>query len=327
MATDAVTARTSSGPIVEAWWFRFLVRTALALLAFWMLSFAADRFTAFLLQAAEERRYDGSMWLWWAGATVAAGILFGLATCPPFVKIRFLPSRLLLAAVALVPVAHLWWVLIEDGAASGGWLGRFYWFDEGTIQFPMAALAGVAIASSFTAEREHPATDAVPARTSSDSIIHTRWFHVLVRTALAGLAFVALWFAADRLTAAFVAQGHEVTGAEVTGTRVAIKWTYDGSLWLSWIGVTVAAGLLFGLATWLPFAKIRVVPSRLLLAAVALVPVAHFWWADLEGHAASGDWLGRAYWFDAFTIQFVGAALAGVAIASGFRAKRVQPVF
>ncbi len=78
---------------------------------------------------------------------------------------------------------------------------------------------------------------------------------------------------------------------------------------------------MFGLATGLPFAKVRFWPSRLLLAAVALVPLVHFWWAFLEGHGGPGA-LGGNYWFDAIAVQFEVAALAGVALASGFRAKR-----
>ncbi|MGH2529553.1 MAG: hypothetical protein ACRDH0_09515 [Actinomycetota bacterium] len=316
MATNAVPARASSDSIIRARRFRILVRTALALLAFWTLWLAADRYLTFLLRAYANRRYDDSVWLSWAGAMVAAGLLFGLATWLPFAKIRFLPSRLLMAAVALLPVAHFWWVFNEGHEASGGWLGHFYWFDGGEIQFPMAAFAGVAIASGFRTKPERWATDAVPGRASSASIIQAWWFRILVRTALALLAFWTLWLAADRYRATFLS-------GEVTGERVPTDFPYDGLSWLLWAGATVAAGVLFGLATWVPFAKIRFLPSRLLLAAVALLPVAHFWWAYLERHAASGGWLGRTYWFDlSIGIQFVMAAFAGVAIASGFRAKR-----
>jgi hypothetical protein len=46
MVTDAVPARASRDSIVQARRFRLLVRAALALLAFWALSFAADRYQA-----------------------------------------------------------------------------------------------------------------------------------------------------------------------------------------------------------------------------------------------------------------------------------------
>jgi hypothetical protein len=61
---------------------------------------------------------------------------------------------------------------------------------------------------------------------------------------------------------------------------------------------TAAAGFLFGLATWLPFAKVRYLWSRLLLAALALVPIAQFWL--LFGYQIRGPaerWLYRVDWF------------------------------
>ena len=121
------------------------------------LSFAQVRYRAFLMEFSA--RHDGSLFLSWAGATIAVGLLFGLATWLPFAKLRFLPSRLLLAAVALLPLARFWWAYIEGHGPTGGWLGRFYWFDEAAIQFVMAALAGVAIASGFRAKRFRPAPE------------------------------------------------------------------------------------------------------------------------------------------------------------------------
>jgi hypothetical protein len=133
------------------------VRTALALLAFWMLSVAADRYTAFANAAVEFRNYD-SLWLSWIGAAVAAGLLFGLATWLPFTKVRFLPSRLVLAAAALLPIAHFWWIFIRPHGSSG-WLLRSYWFDAVEIQFALVALAGVAIASGFRAKGSRQARE------------------------------------------------------------------------------------------------------------------------------------------------------------------------
>jgi hypothetical protein len=156
MATDAVPTRASGGRVVGARWFGFLVRTALAVLALWTLAFAADRYHAFGLDAAANFRYDTSLWLSWAGAMVVAGLLFGLATWLPFAQVRFLPSRLLLAALALLPLAHFWWVLIQGHGRSGGWLGRAYWFDGAQIQAVCASLAGVAIASGFRAKGPRP---------------------------------------------------------------------------------------------------------------------------------------------------------------------------
>jgi hypothetical protein len=158
MGTDAVSPRIAGESIVEAWWFRLVVRTALALLAFWMLSVAADRYEAFARDASATFNFDDLLWLSWLGATVAVGLLFGLATWLPFTKVRYLPSRLLLAAVALLPIAQFWWVLIQ-GHATGGWLARAYWFDGVQTQFVLAALAGVAIASGFRAKGSRPAPE------------------------------------------------------------------------------------------------------------------------------------------------------------------------
>ena len=71
MATDAVPAQASGGRVIEAWWFGFLVRGALALLTLWTLSFAADRYRSFWLDAQVNLRFDTSLWLSWAGAMVA----------------------------------------------------------------------------------------------------------------------------------------------------------------------------------------------------------------------------------------------------------------
>lgn len=95
-------------------------------------------------------------------------------------------------------------------------------------------------------------------------------------------------------------------------------------MWLAWIAPTIATGFLFGLATWLPFAKVRYLWSRLLLAALALAPIAQIWWLYIEGHAAERRWLWlfRADWLFGDLAQIALAILAGVAIASGFRAAR-----
>jgi hypothetical protein len=159
VATDAVSSRASSDSIVEAWWFLFVVRTALALLAFLALSLAVDRYEVFGRDASANFRYANSLWLSWVGVTVAAGLLFGLATWLPFTKVRFLPSRLLLAAATLLPLVHFWWVLIQGHGQSSGWLAQAYWFDGAQIQFVMATLAGVAIASGFRAKRSSPAPE------------------------------------------------------------------------------------------------------------------------------------------------------------------------
>ncbi len=84
----------------------FLVRAALALLAFWALWFAQARYVGFRQGESPFLGLDDSLWHLSILATIVAGLLFGLAAWLPFTRIRYLPSRLLLAAVALVPVVH-----------------------------------------------------------------------------------------------------------------------------------------------------------------------------------------------------------------------------
>jgi len=159
MATnDAVPAGASTTKLVESLWFRFVVRAALVLLALWILSFGVDRLEVFVRHAAGVGRYDDSMWLAWFGATIAAGFLFGLATWVPFTSVRFLPSRLLLAVVLLLPIARFWWIFLQ-GHGSGSWLAKGYWFDGMPVQWVLAAFVGVAIASGFRPKLATPAPE------------------------------------------------------------------------------------------------------------------------------------------------------------------------
>ncbi|HEX9124696.1 MAG TPA: hypothetical protein VF984_15275 [Actinomycetota bacterium] len=93
------------------------------------------------------------------------------------------------------------------------------------------------------------------------------------------------------------------------------------------MGSAVGAGLLFGLAAWFPFTHVRYLWTRLLLAALALLPVAHFWlvWGYLlpRRHEMRG-WL-MTSWFCDVGAQTALAVLGGVAVASGFRAKMSEP--
>ena len=153
MATEAVPAQTSSDSRIQAWWFSFLVRTGLVLVAFWALWFAQDRYGAFRVRLSPFFTYDNSLWLLSVAATIVAGFLFGLAVWLPFTRIRYLPSRLWLAAVALVPLAHFWWIFLNQHGSPTGWLWRLYWFDMSVqTQFVLAGFAGVALASGFRAK-------------------------------------------------------------------------------------------------------------------------------------------------------------------------------
>jgi hypothetical protein len=166
MASDAVPAEATGTPLIDAWWFRFVVRAVLAVLAFLMLRLSADQLRTLSLGHSVTLQMDRSLWLESIGSTVAAGLLFGLATWFPFTKVRLLPSRLLLAAAALLPVAHFWWSFIEGHGTPDGWLGANYWFDNFQSQYVFAALAGVAFASCLTAQRADPATTGPTSSTS-----------------------------------------------------------------------------------------------------------------------------------------------------------------
>lgn len=72
----------------------------------------------------------------------------------PFAKVRYLWSRLLLAILALAPIAQYWWVYIfqfQRHGEVGGWLTRASWLLDHQSQMALAVLAGVAVASGFTA--------------------------------------------------------------------------------------------------------------------------------------------------------------------------------
>lgn len=146
--------------ITEEWWFRLIVRAVLALLALWALSFAQDRYAASQRITADFgalERY-AEMWLAWSASTIGAGFLFGLATWLPFAAVRYLWSRLLLAALALAPLAQFWWVFVFQlprHGDVGGWTYRWlpHWILDPTSQSALAVLAGVAIASGFRAAR------------------------------------------------------------------------------------------------------------------------------------------------------------------------------
>lgn len=154
MAVEAVPTSSSRGTTVASWWFRLIIRTILALLALWALAFAGDRYEAYW-RDLQVLRFDAWLWLSWIGAAASAGLLFGLATCLPFTSVHFEWSRLLLAAVAVAPIAQYWWVWIyqlQRHGEVGGWLYRADWFFAAPAQTALAVLTGVAIASGFRAK-------------------------------------------------------------------------------------------------------------------------------------------------------------------------------
>jgi hypothetical protein len=151
MAAAAVPARPT---IATEWWFRLIVRAVLALLALWVLVFAEDRHAAFESDWRVNFEMGVALWLAWLGPTAAAGFLFGLATWLPFAKVRYLWSRLLLAALALVPIAQFWLLFgYQIRGPAERWLYRVDWFLSWQSLTALAVLAGVAIASGFRPAR------------------------------------------------------------------------------------------------------------------------------------------------------------------------------
>lgn len=176
----------------------------------------------------------------------------------------------------------------------------------------LATLSSLAVEadSGFLDGGEHVTTAVVPASSARRIGFEMRWVRFLVRALLAGLALWAVVFADHR---------YQVFSRDYAGTL-----RMDLEMWLSWIGPAVLAGLLFGISAWLPFTRLRYRPSRLLLAGLCFLPLAHFWlaWGYLLPHGHEvGGWLATG-WFWNVGPQFVVAALGGVAIASGFTAAR-----
>jgi hypothetical protein len=91
---------------------------------------------------------------------------------------------------------------------------------------------------------------------------------------------------------------------------------FDTPLWLASIAAAIVGGILFGMAAWFSFTKVRLLPSRLLVALLALLPIAHFWWAFIEGHGPGKVVVRLLPWFDDVSFSVVFAALAGVALAA-----------
>jgi hypothetical protein len=153
MSAEAPPARARRS-VLEVPWFRLAARAVLALLALWLVNIASNRYV--LLQKnylSTLGRMDLGSWLLWVGSLAAAGLVFGLAAWFPFTALRYLWSRLLLAALALLPLAHFWLVVLYLARhhVVSGWLTTD-WFWDVASQTALAVLGGVAIASGFRAK-------------------------------------------------------------------------------------------------------------------------------------------------------------------------------
>jgi ABC-type sulfate transport system permease subunit len=150
--------------IVDAWWFRLLARATLAMLALVMVVSGSKGWEAFFDRVVKGD-FDTAAWLAWVPRMIAAGFLFGLAAWLPFRRLRYRWSRLLLAGLALAPLAQYWWLFLfqlQRNNAVGGWLYRLDWLLAGADQKVLAVLAGVAVASVFTAAPEEAVSELLP---------------------------------------------------------------------------------------------------------------------------------------------------------------------
>jgi hypothetical protein len=135
---------------------RFAIRFSLVAMAVVAMWFAEDRRTAFARDLAADFHWNNGMWAAYGVALLLSGCAFGLAVWLPFSKVRYLPSRLVFAAIALIPFLKATLLLIEmqTGRGLSRWWTEPRWFDDTAIVAASTVLAGVAIASGFRARRE-----------------------------------------------------------------------------------------------------------------------------------------------------------------------------
>ena len=108
VAATAVPASSKRRTTAQQWWFGILVRAILAVMSLVALGVANDRYNAFWNDYMADFRWDAGRWLAWLVTTMGAGFLLGLATWLPFTRVRYSWSRLLLAALPLVPIVQFW---------------------------------------------------------------------------------------------------------------------------------------------------------------------------------------------------------------------------
>jgi hypothetical protein len=134
-------------------WLSFLIRGALAIIALWLLHYAFSREIAWSA-AHVGLMWDMGPWIYWLGMSALGGLAFGLAGSMPWplTPIRYRWSRLLLAAVAAVPIAWVTYVfgyLLPRDHEVGGWVAQTArWFGPDAL-FGLAVLVGVAVASGL----------------------------------------------------------------------------------------------------------------------------------------------------------------------------------
>jgi hypothetical protein len=133
-----------SGTII--WLDRFVLLAIAASLPWW----SGDLERQLQIRQATEFRFEWS-WFWQIQAVYAiAGIAFVLAVRFPFPRPRYAWGRLLIAAIAILPVVHTWFSLSIDWGPR--FLRTFYILPN--VPTPVwSILAGVAIGAGFGARR------------------------------------------------------------------------------------------------------------------------------------------------------------------------------
>jgi len=137
----------------------------------------------------------------------------------------------------------------------------------------------------------------------------------LIRLALAAGALALLWRAGDRL--------QEWSG------RAAVESEFKTGLWFSWVIPAILAGIVFGLAIWLPRGRTPYRWGRaLLLALPPLLLLLQFylvWGVALPHDISLPGFLTRSTPLWDAGPQFALAAFAGIAITSGFAEEDREP--
>ena len=128
----------------------------------------------------------------------------------------------------------------------------------------------------------------------------------LVRLVLVAASIVALWQA--------------VRAYEEHLRVYSSTFRYPAASYWTAVALFAGAGLAFGLALRIPFPRPRVAWGRFVFVPLALVPAVHLW--VTLGLESAPRFLRNLFWFDSSEVAFVGAALAGVAVASSIGARR-----
>lgn len=134
-------------------------------------------------------------------------------------------------------------------------------------------------------------------------------------------AGAAIWLVRLALVAASIAALWRAVRVQETAQRIfSSNFRYTAASYWVDIALFAGAGLAFGLALRIPFPRPRVAWGRLVFVPLALLPAAHLW--VLIDVPKAPRFLLHDLWLDSYGVVAVGAALAGVAVASAVGARR-----